>query len=113
MAGVPGATVVFEADERAGTMTSTLKARELGRGVGTVPGPVTSAASIGANEFIKQSFASLINRPSEGVARLVAEARFKRRAARPELGQGFCHCRSGTIDPTATQPTLRRLGELA
>lgn len=106
MAGVPGATVVSESGERSGTMSNALTARELGRGVGAVPCPMTSAANIGPNELIKQNFISLINQPSEAITLLDAEAISKRRTARPELGRQSCHCRSGTIDPAATQPTL-------
>lgn len=60
MAALSGATVIPEAGVRSGSMTTVRTARDLGRGLGAVPGPVTSAASTGPNELIKQGFASLI-----------------------------------------------------
>lgn len=93
MAALSGATVVPEASMRSGSMTTVLTARELGRGVGAVPGPVTSAASTGPNELIKQRFASLVTQPSDIIALLDADDPPKRGVTRPELGQDFGHRR--------------------
>lgn len=93
MAALSGATVVPEAGVRSGSMATVLTARELGRGVGAVPGPVTSAASAGPNELIKQRFASLITQPSDVIALLDADDPPKRGVTRAELGQEFGHRR--------------------
>lgn len=89
MAALSGATVIPEAGVRSGSMATVLTARELGRGVGAVPGPVTSAASSGPNELIKQRFASLITQPSDVIALLDADGPSKPAVMRPELGQDF------------------------
>lgn len=93
MAALSGATVIPEAGARSGSMTTVLTARELGRGVGAVPGPLTSAASTGPNELIKQRFASLVTQPSDVIALLDADDPPKPAVTRPELGQEFGHRR--------------------
>ena len=93
MAALSGATMVPEAGMRSGSMTTVLIARELGRGVGAVPGPVTSAASAGPNELIKQRFASLITQPSDVIALFDADDPPKREVTPPELVQEFGHRR--------------------
>lgn len=70
MAALSGATVVPEAGIRSGSMSTVLVARDLGRGVGAVPGPVTSAASSGPNELIRHGIAALVSQPSDIVALL-------------------------------------------
>lgn len=91
MAALSGATVVPEAGVRSGSMTTVLTARELSRGVGAVPGPVTSAASSGPNELIKQRFASVVTQPSDMIALLDADDASKRGMTRPELGHDLGH----------------------
>ena len=59
MAALSAATVVVEAGARSGSMKVAQEARELGRAVGAVPGPVTSATSIGCH-LLLQSHASLV-----------------------------------------------------
>jgi DNA processing protein len=70
MAALSGATVIPEAGVRSGSMTTVLHARSLGRGVGAVLGPVTSAASAGPNEVIRQGLASLVTQSSDVIALL-------------------------------------------
>lgn len=53
IAAFSGATVIVEAGARSGTMRTAQEAKELGRFVGAVPGPVTSAASHGTNLLIQ------------------------------------------------------------
>jgi DNA processing protein len=54
VAGLAGITVVVEAAPRSGTMITARLAREAGREVGAVPGPVTSRASAGANGLLAE-----------------------------------------------------------
>src|SRR5690606_15942580 len=68
-----GATVIPEAGPRSGSMTTVLAGHELGRGVGAVPGPVTSVTSAGPNELIKQGLASLVTQSSDVIDLLDAD----------------------------------------
>ncbi len=52
MAALGAMTVVVEAAQPSGSLITARKALELGRGVGAVPGPVTSRVSEGANGLI-------------------------------------------------------------
>ncbi len=89
MAALSGATVIAEAGIRSGSMATMLRAHGLGRGVGAVPGPVTSVTSSGPNELIKQGFASLVAQSSDVIALLDADNGRSRGLAQSELGQEF------------------------
>jgi DNA processing protein len=52
IAGLAAMTVVVEATERSGSLTTADFAAQVGRAVGAVPGPVTSRFSAGANALI-------------------------------------------------------------
>lgn len=54
VAALSGATVVVEAGVRSGAANTAAWARTLGRTVCAVPGPVTSAASAGCHELVRQ-----------------------------------------------------------
>src|SRR5690606_37452423 len=54
MAAISGMTVVVEARQRSGSLITATMAQELGRDLGAVPGPVTSAVSHGPNELLAQ-----------------------------------------------------------
>lgn len=64
VAALSGATVVVEAGVRSGAASTAAWARALGRVVCAVPGPVTSAASVGCHALL-QSGAELVTRPEE------------------------------------------------
>lgn len=53
IAGLSAGTVVVEAAARSGTASTARRCRELGRPVMAVPGPVTSAASVGTHELLR------------------------------------------------------------
>ena len=93
LAALSGATVIPEAGPRSGSMTTVIAARELGRGVGAVPGPVTSVASAGPNELIKQGFASLVTHTGNVIDLLDADRSPDRAVTRPEVGREFGHRR--------------------
>ncbi|MEU0519417.1 DNA-processing protein DprA [Streptosporangium sp. NPDC006007] len=86
MAALSGATVISGAGVRSGPITTVLVARDLGRDVGAVPGPVTSAASSGPNELIRQGFAVLITQPSDVTALLDADVVPGKAVVRPVIG---------------------------
>lgn len=60
IAALARATLVTEAGMRSGTLNTAGHAAELGRPLGAVPGPVTSAASAGCHRLIKEYGATLI-----------------------------------------------------
>lgn len=70
MAALSGGVVIPEAGVRSGSLTTVRTALGLGRGVGAVPGPVTSAVSNGPNELIKQGAASVVTQASDVIALL-------------------------------------------
>ena len=59
MAAMAGATVLVEASGRSASLGTARHARGLGRVVGAVPGPVTSAASVGPHQLIAANQAAL------------------------------------------------------
>src|SRR5690606_37838145 len=65
-----GATVVVEAAMRSGALHSAEWARRLGRPLGAVPGPITSAASYGTHHLLQKRVANLITDPSDIVEQL-------------------------------------------
>lgn len=91
LAALSGATVIPEASPRSGSMTTVIAARELGRGVGAVPGPVTTVTSAGPNELIKQGFASLVTHTGNVIDLLDADPNPGRAVTRPEAGREFGH----------------------
>lgn len=60
LAAIPSASVVVEAGARSGTLHAVREALTLGRAVGAVPGPVTSAASTGTNRLLQEGQAQVI-----------------------------------------------------
>lgn len=60
LAALSGAVVVTEAGYRSGTLHTAARAVELGRPVGAVPGPVTSATSAGCHRLLRDGLATVI-----------------------------------------------------
>ena len=60
MAALSAATVVVEAGARSGSMKVAHEAHQLGRAVGAVPGPVTSATSVGPHRLLHSGEAQLV-----------------------------------------------------
>jgi DNA processing protein len=95
IAGLAAATVVIEATERSGSLTTADFAQQLGRPVGAVPGPVTSRFSSGTNGLLAAGAAVI--RDARDALELVPGAA----AARP---------RDPAPAPVpALEPRLRRL----
>jgi DNA processing protein len=67
IAALTRGTVVVEAAARSGAVATANRARKLGKQVMAVPGPVTSAMSVGCHELVRGS-------DDEAAARLVASA---------------------------------------
>jgi DNA processing protein len=65
IAAVSQATVVLEAGWRSGSLNTAGHASALGRPLGAVPGPVTSAASAGCHRLIREFDALCVTNPDE------------------------------------------------
>ncbi len=65
IAASAGATIVLEAGWRSGSLNTAGHAGSLGRPLGAVPGPVTSAASAGCHRLIREFNAVLVTNPDE------------------------------------------------
>ena len=71
IAAASRATVVVEAGWRSGSLNTAHHAGDLGRPIGAVPGPVTSAASAGCHKLLRESLAICVTGP-EDMAELVS-----------------------------------------
>lgn len=60
LAALSGATVIVEAGYRSGSLAVARHSAELGRGVGAVPGPVTSPASAGCHRLMQEGVATIV-----------------------------------------------------
>lgn len=65
LAAMSGSTVVVEAGYRSGSLGVAGIAHELGRHVGAVPGPITSATSSGSHRLIREGYAEIVTTPEE------------------------------------------------
>jgi DNA processing protein len=73
IAAASQATIVLEAGWRSGSLNTAGHAAQLGRPLGAVPGPVTSAASAGCHRLIRDYGATLVT-TAEEMAELVPYA---------------------------------------
>ena len=73
IAAASQATVVVEAGWRSGSLNTAGHAAEIGRPIGAVPGPITSAASAGCHRLIRDYGATLVTTADE-IAELLGEA---------------------------------------
>jgi DNA processing protein len=60
LAALSGAVVIVEAGYRSGALNTAARASGVGRPVGAVPGPVTSAASAGCHRLLHDGLASIV-----------------------------------------------------
>lgn len=60
MAALSAATVIPEATSRSGSLRVAMAAYDLGRRIGAVPGPITSAASNGCNLLLAEGLAEVV-----------------------------------------------------
>lgn len=70
LAAVSGVTVIVEAGFRSGSLNMARVAAGLGRPVGVVPGPVTSATSAGTHRLLREGTATLVTDASDVTALL-------------------------------------------
>lgn len=60
LAALSGTVIIAEAGYRSGTLHTAARAVEIGRPVGAVPGPVTSATSAGCHRLLRDGLATVI-----------------------------------------------------
>ena len=65
LAAISAATIVVEAGYRSGSLHTAAEAHALGRPVGAVPGPITSAASTGCHRLLHEKIATVISSASD------------------------------------------------
>lgn len=75
LAALSGATIITEASARSGSLLVAARAFELGRAVGAVPGPVTSASSAGCHRLMREGIAETVTHAGE-VAELMDPSPF-------------------------------------
>jgi DNA processing protein len=83
IAGLSALTVVVEANERSGSLITAAVSQDLGREVGAVPGPVTSAVSRGTNQLLKDGAAVVTE--AQDVLDLLFGVGVRAAASRPEV----------------------------
>ena len=124
IAGLAALTVVVEATERSGSLTTADFAQQLGRPVGAVPGPVTSRFSAGTNmllasgacvvrdtrDVLDQLLGPSAPPPEELPPPVPIEPRLRRLLDAFERGHGSLA--ELTSDPEATRQVLQDLTDL-
>ncbi|WP_040510587.1 DNA-processing protein DprA [Gordonia soli] len=75
VAALSQAVVVVEAGRRSGAANTAAWARKLGRPLGAVPGPVTSATSVGCHRMIADQLATLVTCAADIVAMAAPDGR--------------------------------------
>jgi DNA processing protein len=73
IAAASRAMVVVEAGWRSGSLNAAAHAKNLGRPVMAVPGPITSAASAGCHRLIREGIATLVTSADEVAQRILEE----------------------------------------
>ena len=73
LAALSGATIIVEAGSRSGSLHTATEAAQLGRFVGAVPGPITSAASTGTNLLLQSGRARVITSGADIVRMMEGE----------------------------------------
>lgn len=98
MAALASTTVIVAAAGRSGSLEVAQHAFELRRKVGAVPGPVTSAASVGPHRLLREGTASLVA-DSADLARLVERGTVHQVSA-PSKQLSADRVRPATPEPT-------------
>ena len=91
------ATVVLEAGWRSGSLNTAGHAAALGRPLGAVPGPVTSAASVGCHRLIRDFGATCVTNPEE-MAELLPSIALSDELPAPQDGQAFSTDETRVLD---------------
>ncbi|MGP5291067.1 DNA-processing protein DprA [Brachybacterium tyrofermentans] len=103
LAALSGTTVVPEAASRSMSLRVATEAHRLGRPVGAVPGPVTSAASTGPNELLKRGIADVVTSAQDVAELLDRQDHTRGTTGHTELGQ---HREPPSTRPERSGPAL-------
>ncbi len=95
LGAISGATVIVEAGYRSGSLNVAARAAQIGRPVGAVPGPVTSAASSGTHRLLREGIASIITDAGDVNTLTRPPAAANGRAVEHEAGVGRSARRPG------------------
>jgi DNA processing protein len=114
IAAFSGATVVVEAGWRSGSLNTANHAGTLGRPLGAVPGPVTSAASSGCHRLLRENAAVCVTDADE-MAELAGVTTRSTRAVAAELPPDMTGTRIRVLDAISdrTPRRLERVAELS
>lgn len=89
LAALSSTTIVVEAAARSGALHTARQAYDLGRNVGAVPGPVTSAASTGPHQLIGDDRARIVTDAGQITNILQVQEALPESPHRPPLGPAF------------------------
>lgn len=89
LAALSNTTIVVEAGARSGALHNARQAYDLGRNVGAVPGPVTSAASTGPHQLIGDGRARIVTDVGQITNMLQMHEALHESPQRSPLGSGF------------------------
>lgn len=106
IAALSGATLVTEAGLRSGTLNTAGHAAELGRTLGAVPGPITSAASAGCHKLIREYGAQLVTNAREACELIGLDDELDMRAAGGEAPGGGA---ASDLEPGSNTARMRSL----
>ena len=106
IAAASRATVVVEAGWRSGSLNTASHAAQLGRPIGAVPGPVTSAASAGCHKLLRESLAICVTGPDDMAELVSTDLGVAAAAPEPAAGAKSSVPISAAIDPTGTRVRL-------
>lgn len=104
--------MVIEAGWRSGSLNTAHHAADLGRPIGAVPGPVTSAASVGCHKLLRESLAICVTGPDDMAELVSTDSSAAARAASAPITVGpVSDAKSSApisqaIDPTGTRVRL-------
>ncbi len=101
IAAFGAATVVVEAGRRSGTLSTAAAAEQLGRQVMAVPGPVTSAMSVGCHLLLADRFAQLVTGAGDVLAAIGRVAPTSDVSAAAAPGEDPLHPTDGLDESTA------------
>lgn len=99
IAALSSAVVVVEAGVRSSALTVATQAAELGRAVGAVPGPITSAASAGCHRLMRDGIAEIVTGVDDVTTMLQRAGALPQRTLAPDVSA------SVQVSPSSSSPT--------
>ena len=111
IAALADATVVVEAGWRSGSLNTAGHAASLGRALGAVPGPVTSAASAGCHRILREYDGHCIT-SADDVRELIGWSRDDPQPTHPDLTAARTDDATRILDALSTR-TPRHIAEIA